>query len=205
MSSSVFPTGLNGIQLISNRSPWFKTSKQDAVSGKQTRIARMAYPLFKWEVAYEILRDDLATSDLKTFVGFFNSMQGGWDTFLYTDPYWNAVTAMQFGTGDAATRAFQITATNANSGGPGIAEAIQNLNGAPSIYINGTLKTVTTDYVISSTGVITFTTAPASAAVLTWTGSFYYRCCFTADELPLQEILRRWWTLKKIEFRSIKL
>jgi uncharacterized protein (TIGR02217 family) len=205
MSNLVFPTGQLGVQLVSNRTPIFKTSVQDAQSGKQTRIARMAAPLFKFELAYEVLRDDLATSDLKTIVGFFNALKGRYDTFLYTDPYWSTVTAMQFGTGDGTTRAFQLTATNSNSGGNGIAELIQNVNGTPSIYVNGTLQTITTNYTISSTGVVTFVSAPAAAAVLTWTGSFYYRCTFTHDELSLTEILKKWWQLKKLEFQSVKL
>lgn len=185
----------------------FKTTVQEAQSGKETRIARMAYPKFKWRVSFDLLRDDIPVSDLKAFMGFFGQMQGSWDTFLYTDPYWNAVVAATFGVGDGATAAFQLTATNANSGGYGIPEAIQNLNGAPSLYVNGALQALTTNYTLSSTGVVTFTAGhiPAAAAVLTWTGSWYYRCRFLADELSPTEILKKWWDLQGVDFRSVKL
>ena len=205
MSSAVFPSSLPGMQFFSNRTPVFKTSIQEAQSGKETRIARMSYPRFKFELSFELLRDNLATSELQTFMGFFGLLQGQYDTFLYTDPYWHSVTAMQFGTGDGSTTAFQLTATNAVSGGYGVPEAIQNLNGAPQIYVNGTLQTIVTNYSISGTGVITFIAAPAAAAVITWSGSWYYRCRFTADELTPREIMKKWWELQKVEFISVKL
>ena len=205
MSSAVFPTGLIGLKFFSNRTPVFKTSVQVAQSGKETRIARMAYPLFKWELEFEFMRDDITPSDLKTVYGFFAEMQGQWDTFLYTDPYWNTVTAAQFGVGDGTTTAFQTTVTNKNSGSFGIPEAIQNFSGGPQFYVNGTLQVLTTNYTLSGTGVITFVTAPAAAAVLTWTGSWYYRCRFTDDELLLTEIYHQWWALKSLKFQSVKL
>ena len=34
----------------------------------------------------------------------------------------------------------------------------------------------------SSTGMVTFVTAPAAAAALTWTGAFYWRCRFLLPE-----------------------
>jgi len=402
MSNLVFPTGLKGIQLIANRSPQWRTQVQEAMSGKETAIAKRAYPRIVWELSYEVLRDDLATSDLKIIVGFFNALNGGFDTFLYTDPYFNSVTAQNFGTGDGATRAFQLSATYKDATGQGWPEAVQNLNGTPAVYVtfgdyrgtalqyqgprtnlalqsqtldnatwtkfqttvtanaatapdgtatadkivestannqhfisqswgkaaspitytgslylqpsgrskaqvwvhdgsgNGyvaifdlsagtvTLSTLTgvgwtagsaaitaagggayrcsvtvtsastttlelrvnvcnvgttqeiytgdgtsglyawgaqmetaaaattyiptttatvsvTDYALSSTGLVTFTTAPPAAAPIIWTGAFYYRCRFQDDELNLTEILSRFWQLKKLKFRSVKL
>ena len=205
MSNSVFPSTLPGMKFFSNRTPIFTTDVQAAQSGKETRIARMAYPLFRWETSFEFLRDSVTPSELQALVGFFGSLQGQWDTFLFTDPYWHTVTAMQFGVGDGTTAAFQTTATNKNSGGFGIPEAIQNFNGTPAFYVNGTLQVLTTNYTLSGTGVITFVTAPAAAAVLTWTGSFYYRCRFEDDELQFNEMFSKIWELKSLRWKSVKL
>ncbi len=207
MSNSVFPSTLIGMKFFSNRTPLFVTDVQAAQSGKETRIARMAYPLFRWETSFEFLRDNVTTSDLKALAGFFGSLQGQWDTFLFTAPYWNTVTAMQFGIGDGTTAAFQTTATNKNTGSFGIPEAIQNFNGAPAFYVSGVLQTLTTNYTLSGTGVVTFTAGhiPAAAAPLTWAGSFYYRCRFEEDELQLNEMFSKIWSLKSLKWKSVKL
>ncbi len=205
MSSQVFPTGQLGLEFYQQRTPQWSTRRQESVSGKETTITNRAYPRIVFELSYEFLRDDTAVSDLKILVGFFNSMSGSYDTFLYTDPYFNTVTAQNFGTGDGATKVFQLSAIYKDSTGYGSAEAIQNLNGAPLIYVGGVLKTLTTDYTISGTGVVTFVTAPAVSAAITWTGSFYYRCRFENDEMDLNEMWSKAWSLKKLKFRSVKL
>lgn len=51
-------------------------------------------------------------------------------------------------------------------------DPVYALSGSPSIYVAGVLKTVGTDYTLSTTGLVTFTVAPASGAALTWSGSF---------------------------------
>jgi hypothetical protein len=75
-------------------------------------------------------------SELRAIDGLFEAMQGQFDTFLYQDPDFNTVTAEQFGTGDGATSAFQLTAKFQKTGGPGWPNIIQNFNGAPVIYRN---------------------------------------------------------------------
>lgn len=205
MSSLVFPTGFLGLQLVQRRTPQWNTQVQESVSGKESRLNKRSSPLMIYELAFELLRDDLAVSDMRKLVGFYNAVQGSFDTFLYQDPYWNSVTAHSFGTGDGATKVFQLTATFKDSTGYGWPEVIQNLNGTPSIYNNGTLQTVTTNYTISSTGVVTYVTAPGAGVALTWTGGWYYRCRFMDDTLDLSEILSKWWALKKLQFRSVRL
>lgn len=206
MSSQVFPSDLPGLKLRPERTPLWKTRPQEAASGKETRIALAAYPQYRFELAWDILRDDLAVSDLKKLVGFFNHHNGGFDTFLYSDPAFNAVTDEQFGTGDGTSTVFQVTATYKDPTGIGFAEAIQNFNGTPTIKKAGVTQTLTTHYTISGTGVVTFVTAPTAGQALTWTGGFYYRCKFLEDNLAgLREIATRWWELQRLRFKSIKL
>ena len=70
-----------------------------------------------------------------------------------------------------------------------------NLNGTPNIYVNGTL---TTPSLISSTGLVTFSSAPANLATITWTGNFYYRCRFTMDSADFTLFMKDLWALKKL-------
>lgn len=134
MSAFIYPSNLPGLTFDNVRSVITKTGRQEAVSGKESRIGYMQYPLYRFDLVYELLRDNLATSELKALWGLYEAMLGTFDTFLFTDPAFNAVTAEPFGTGDASTVAFQLIAKYRNAGGPGLAQLIQNLNGAPQIF-----------------------------------------------------------------------
>jgi hypothetical protein len=140
MTSFVFPT-LQGLTFDVVRTPVWRTEKQRAISGKRSTMAYQQYPLIHFELTFSILRDDLVTSDVKALVGLFNACQGSYDTFLFTDPDFNAVTSEQFGVTDGTTLTFQTVAAYQNPGGPGYGEIIQNLNGPFTFRINryGTL------------------------------------------------------------------
>lgn len=204
MSNSVWPSNIPGLTFSGRRVPMWKTGVQEAVSGKESRIAYSVYPRIRFELQYEILHDDTAPSELKALVGLFNSVQGRFDSFLYTDPDFSSVTDEQFGVGTGSATTFQLTAKFQNSGGPGYAEIIQNLNGAPVIKDNGSVVPGG-NYSINSVGVITFTTPPTTGHTLTWTGSFYYRVRFDDDEFDVSEFMDRWWQIDSIVLKSIKL
>jgi hypothetical protein len=202
MSSLVYPV-LQGLTFEVMRSPMWHTKKQVALSGKRSTMAYQQYPLQHFELMYSILRDDIATSDLKALVGLFNHLQGSYDTFLFTDPDFHTVTAQAFGIGTGSAQTYQVTATYANSGGAGGAEIIQNFNGSPLFYDNGALIG---SYTLGPTGQFTPTTPLVSGHTLTWTGSFYYRCAFDDDTIKdLAKFFNYWWTLKKIAFSQVLL
>lgn len=137
MSNTVYPNNILGLSFGVVRSPEWNTGFQRALSGKQSTIAYQVYPFVHFELDYELLRDDISTSDLKALVGLLNSLQGRYDTFLFQDPDFNAVTAQSFGTGDGTTASFQLVATYGNAGGPSYNEIIQALNGSATVYVNG--------------------------------------------------------------------
>lgn len=189
MSDAVFPT-LPGLSWSVLKTPQWQTKIQPAVSGRELRAAYRSTPLYKITLSYEVLREGSAFMELQTLFAFFNARQGSFDNFLYSDPTDNAVTAQGFGTGDGATTAFQLQRSYG-----GNTEPVMNINGAPSIYINGSL---TSAYTISN-GMVTFTVAPAAAAFLTWTGGYYYRCRFAADEQEFENFMYKLWLVKKLE------
>ena len=199
MSNSVFPS-LPGLTWDVKKRPQFRTIKQTTASGKEVRIALMSYPIWQFELSFELLRSAAAFAEMQTLAGFFNQMLGDYDTFLFNDPTDNSVTAQNFGTGDGTTTTFQLLRTMG-----GFIEPIQNVNGSPSIYENGTLKTVTTDYTIGSTGIVTFAVAPAAGVALTWTGNFYFRCRFDMDVMEFSNFMNQLWAAKKVAFVSVKL
>lgn len=199
MSSDVFPT-IKGLTYPITRTPQWRTGVNEALSGKESRIAYRQYPRIMFSVEYSVLREQASTNELKQLVGLFNKMQGSHDTFLYNDPEFNSVTAENFGTGNGTTTQFQLVARYQNAGGPGYAERVQNLSSSPSIYDNGVLQTVITHYTIGPTGIITFVTPPVSGHALTWTGTFNYRCRFMDDTIDFEKMMAFLW---KAEFQFI--
>jgi hypothetical protein len=214
MSSLVYPTGIKGLTFEGARTQLWKTGIQEAVSGKETRIAYQQYPRYRWELTYELLDHTLAVSEYKAVSGLIGAVNGAFDTFLYSDPVYNSVTDEKFGwtyavggTGgstqcDGIKTQFQLVAAFLNTGGPGVPEIIQNLNGTPVIKDNGSTVSAA-NYTISGQGIVTFNTPPTTGHSLTWTGGFYYRCRFESDEIPFSEFMSRWYSSKKISFKSV--
>jgi uncharacterized protein (TIGR02217 family) len=196
MSNAIYPT-LPGLLPTAGFAPRFKTEVQSAVSGREVRAALMQYPLWDITLAYEFLRAVTAFPELDTLVGFFGARKGSWDSFLVTVPNDNAVIDMGFATGDGTTRVFQITRTRGANGFV-FTEPVMNVNALTNIKAAGSVVSGAL-YSVSSTGVITFTTAPANGAALTWTGSYYFRCRFAQDQLDFAQFLANLYELKKVQ------
>jgi len=166
-------------------------------SRREFRARDATLPLYGYSLVYEFLRSNAAWSELQTLVGFYNLRGGPFDTFLFTDPDDSAATLALFGTGDGATVAFQLLRSFG-----GFAEAVNDVNGAPSIYKAGTLQS--SGYTISATGLVTFSTAPTTGQLLTWSGAFYRRCRFKGEQLDTTKFMQDLWEARKVELISVK-
>lgn len=203
---NMFPNNILGLTWAGARTHIWKSIVQTSITGKTSSLAYMQYPLVEWDLNYELLNQAAALDDLKKIEGLFNQVQGSTQTFQYQDPSFNAVVAQAFGTGDGATKSFQLVAANANAAGPGAVEIVQAVDfttAAPQIFINGALQTGT--YTIGPTGIVNFTSAPASGTALTWTGAFLYNCRFQVDDLDPNQFMSQFWSLQSIKFRSVVL
>jgi hypothetical protein len=132
---------------------------------------------------------------MATVNAIFHAMKGQWDSFLFTDPYSNTAALTGFGTGTGAQYAFQLLDIE---GFP-----IYDLNGVPSIYVNGVLQTVGVNYTVSSTGLVTFTAAPGAVPV-TWSGAYYRRCRFEMDDFEMEQIVNLCWGNASLKLVSVK-
>lgn len=210
MSNAVFPA-LPGIAYSVTKAPTFSTVVAKNAAGKEVRVALWQDPIWKFELPFEFLRDDPNDSaylingqtELDTLMGFVVARQGSFDSFLYLDPTDNQATAQATipATGDGSNKAFQLARQR---GGNGYSETIQNINGTPTVYVAGVAQSGSA-YTLSSTGLITFTTAPTIGQAVTWTGGFYFRCRFTQDESDFENWMNLLWKAQKIEFQSVKL
>ena len=199
MSNAIYPT-LPGLKFGVTRTATFNTTKKTSVGGREFRAANMIYPIYRYKLAYEFLRDLRAGVDeLRTLVGFFNSRQGSFDSFLFNDPDDNSVTAQSFGTGNGTTTQFQLVRTFG-----GFTDPVYDLNGAPQIYKAGTLQTAGTHYSIGLTGLVTFVSAPTAGQAITWTGSYYWRVRFEQDAAEVEKFMSQLWSARSVEFRTVK-
>jgi hypothetical protein len=111
-------------------------------------------------------------------------------------------TTQAIATGDGVTTAFTMFRTIVTSGAQ---DMIQNFVTPPLIFVNGSLVSSST-YSINEYGTLTFNTAPAAAATISWLGQFYYRCSFLDDQWEdLEESLYQIWNLEEMKFRSVLL
>jgi len=200
VSSSIFPV-LPGRGFSTVKTPRFRTKTQQASSGREFRLGYWSYPLWNFALVFNVLRDTpnvevrvAPFNELVLIEGLFLSMLGSFDNFLFDDVTDDAVTDHLFGTGDGAKTQFQLVRAWG-----GFAEPVMNVNALTNIKKAGVAQNNPTDYTISSTGLVTFAVAPAAAAALTWTGTYYYRCRFEQDELDFDEFLYNLWQLKKCE------
>ena len=199
MSSQVFPS-LLGIGIAFKRTPFWGTAIQTGASGKELRALFQSSPRWRYVAPLAFARvagfsAQTVIDEMATVNAIFHAMKGQWDSFLFTDPYSNTAALTSFGTGTGAQYAFQLLDIE---GFP-----IYDLNGVPSIYVNGVLQTVGVNYTVSSTGLVTFTVAPG-AAPLTWSGAYYRRCRFEMDDFEMEQIVNLCWGNASLKLVSVK-
>ena len=199
------------------KNPISNSVVQRPAAGKGVAAASLQpYPTWSFEFDADCITGNEATvsSTIATFMGLHIASNGRTFPFLFLDPQDSTVTqgtsamlnvtvgaAAPMGLkGDGVSTQFQLARV---IGGIGY-DIIQNVVGTPVVYVNGS---VTVAFSISSTGVITFTSAPASNALLTWTGSFYFYVRFDEDTLDCTRVYTQnsgadIWDVSAIKFTS---
>lgn len=215
MSNAVYPDiggGAGGIGPAKDASihlaPIFDTVKQTATSGYEIRSDKYAFPLYNITVGYALLLDDDSldsnaadpgdpTDRWRRIYGFWLARQGAKDSFLLSVPWDKKVTDQLFGVGDGLTQAFQLVRTA--GAGQVFDEPVSNVNVLTNLKKNGVAQANPADYTISTTGLVTFTSAPAVGHTLTWTGTYYYRCRFTDDTQDFEQFQHNYWKLGQVK------
>jgi len=106
MSNLIFPA-LPGVSIEVSKTPLWKSTVHESVSGCQVSASAMTYPRWRYKLRYEFLRSG-AQAELQQLVGFFNRHRGRADTWLYFDDEDCIATAQQFGVGDGVTTDFYL-------------------------------------------------------------------------------------------------
>jgi uncharacterized protein (TIGR02217 family) len=206
MSVAVFPS-LAGLGWSVARTEMWKTRTQEAISGKETRIADWSFPRHQWTLTFDFLRQGNLSGTLyaefAALAGFFNLRQGSFDTFLYADPDDSAAAGQGIGTGDGATVSFQLVRSFG-----GFVEPILAPNVVSRVALNGVTQSAGSYTVngwgTASPGTLVFNTAPGAGVAIAADFSFYFPCRFTVDQLNFEKFMATLYQLKKVEFISLK-
>ena len=186
----------------------FSTIVQKSAAGLEVRVGEYSYPVWEWEIPYSWLSAEAAVADWQKLAGFYNAAFGQFSAFLYDDPLDNATTLPDagsatpnvIGTGDATTTKFQLGRTL-----NGIFEPVYDVNStisAPSIYLGATLQS--SGYTISSTGLVTFGSAPGSGVQVKADFKYYWRVRFADDMQEFGNFAGRWWEAQSVKLRQVK-
>lgn len=159
--------------------PTYMNVIQEAISGQEQRVRVWAKCRGEWDIGYTILDADDTSGTFRAVVALFRAHFGSLYAFPFKDWGDYQLTNENIGTGDGSDLTFQITKTYDPSqillSTPGSRTYVRDIYLARSglvVKVNGVTKTITTDYTIGSTGIISFTSAPANGHAVTVTGEF---------------------------------
>lgn len=189
---------LPGQTPVVTKAPLWSTTVKRASSGRERRNAQWNYPLWQFELQYEVIRHKPTADELFTMWEFFNVLQGMFAPFLVVDPTDCQILStapVNFGTGDGSTRTFQLT-RKINS----FVEPVYDVYSA-TVLDNGSASG---SYTIAPNGLLTFTTAPTSGHALTWYGYLYFGCRFLQDDLSFEQVVQLLWAGKSLKFSSLR-
>lgn len=198
MSDLYFPS-FKGLAWGSVKTPIWSTKIHKSSGGYEARAASFTYPLWKFRLNYDLLRSDKSHDELNRFIGFFNQCRGAYGSFFYEDPHDNKAENEPFGLSQENRVEYQLTRSLGGFVEPVIAPSNQIV-----IYLDGIEQKLATDYALLGAGRIRFIQAPLNNKPLTWTGKFFYKCRFLHDTADFEEFLYDFWSLKKIEFQSVR-
>ena len=201
MSNFIFPT-FQGWSWEKTKTPLHSTTIYENSSGLETRKQNWSYPKYKIELKYNFLTDNSINSvslnkgDLETLQGFYNSVGGAFDDFLFLDDVENSVTNQAFGVGDGITKQFQLVRSLPNA-----VEPVRGIIDVPVIKINGV---ATTAFTFDNYGLINFAAPLASGVIPTFSGKFYFRVRFQEDSIELTRTWEGLWEDITVKMITVK-
>jgi uncharacterized protein (TIGR02217 family) len=159
--------------------PTFYNVIQESISGQEQRVQVWAKCRGKWECGFSILDSTQTSGTFRAVIALYRAHLGSLYPFPFKDWGDYQLTAENIGTGDGADTTFQIIKTYDPSqiilATPGSRTYVRDIYLPRSglvVKVNGVTKTLTSDYTISATGLITFGSAPANGHAITVTGEF---------------------------------
>jgi len=193
--------------------PSFKNVIQEAISGNEQRFAQWTKCRGVGDLSYGILSSTDPLGDYRAVLSLFRAHFGSLYPFRFKDWSDYIATNEVFGSGNGVQTQFQLTMTYDPSmillGVAGSYQYVRDITlvvGTPVIKVDGVVPASSpTPYTISSSGLVTFTTAPSGspAPVLTWTGEFDVPVRFDTDQLPVVMTMADLASIRSIPIKEV--
>lgn len=198
MSNDIFPA-LKGVAAERDCAPEFDNVVRRASSGRRYALGKRLYPVWRFKLKFNFLRQRLGHTELAALEGFFLNRRGNLESFLYRDREWNAVATPQaFGVGDGVEKDFRLVYSRSGF--------VDRCGYVPSAGLVVRANAVATSaFTRDDNAVLSFTTAPASGVVLDWTGSYYYRVAFTKPSMNFRQFLKDLYSVDGVEMETVNL
>ena len=188
--------------------PERRTQIVELASGDEERNASWANSRHRYDAAYGIRRAD----DLAAVVAFFEARNGRLYGFRWKD--WGdyksclpsgtpAATDQVIGMGDGATTAFQLLKAYASGTQTWIRSITKPVAGTVSLALDGVAQASGWS-VDTTTGLVTFTTAPASGVTITAGFEFNVPVRFDTDQLDVTHDIERLGSITSIPLIEVR-
>jgi uncharacterized protein (TIGR02217 family) len=160
--------------------PGYSTTVVTTVSGRERRNANWAAARGKWNVAHGLKKRE----QVAALIAFFRARKGRAYGFRFKDWTDYQAFAQPLGVGNGSNRTFQLIKRYASGGEIETRIIAKPVSGTVKIYRDG-VQAVTGWTVNSATGLVTFTTAPASGVQVTADFDFDVPVRFDSDQMDI--------------------
>ncbi|MBI1365771.1 MAG: TIGR02217 family protein [Alphaproteobacteria bacterium] len=175
------------IAFNSEGGPARKTEIVTLVSGREERNSPWAGSRRSYNAGYGVK----SLADIEAVIAFFEARKGRLYGFRFRDPFDfkscplaadPAAGDQQIGTGDGATRSFQLTKTYASGGAVSIRTITKPVAGSVLAAVDGAAAAFTVD---ETSGIVVFDAPPPAGAVVTAGFLFDTPARFDTDQLRI--------------------
>jgi uncharacterized protein (TIGR02217 family) len=159
--------------------PEYSTDIVITQSGFEQRNANWSQARGSYNVAHGVKTQ----AQLNTLIAFFRARKGRADGFRFKDWTDYQITAQAIGTGDGSTKTFQLVKTYASGTTSETRLITKPVAGTVNIYLGGVLQSGGAYTLDTTSGQVTFTTAPGSGVAITADFQFDIPVRFDTDRL----------------------
>lgn len=176
------------IEVQARARPSYATDIIELESGSEFRNERWRYPKFTFEFdlepgdPFDDSAEATGAQTLEEFINLWHCAGGMADTFKFRHWADYRATNQAIATGDGITTQFQLYRVYTAGAVTRQRKITRPVDGTVTVYVNGTPTSVTVD---TSTGGVTFVSAPANGAAITADFWFDIPVRFASDDLEL--------------------
>lgn len=196
-------------------SPKFSTISQVPQSGRHPAQATLQEStIFELELTFDYLQ----LAGYQYLKEFYEAMRGSYGFFLFDPSQFDLDTLAVteditqpsngfIGQGDGTTKVFAMWRSSSVLGGGTVTqlERIQNITLLTGVFLNGVLQATSSYTQANLPSQITFTTAPAAGANISWAGNYSYLVHFSEDTADFEEFMFQIYKMKSLKLETINL